>query len=474
MHSQLVVLGGGPGGYAAAFLAADRGLQATLVDSEPRLGGTCLLRGCVPSKALLHVARVLAEATELTTDWGIHFAPPQIDLDALRHRKNQLVETLSGGLSQLAKRRNVRVIHARGTLDNATTLRLHQCQDPEITDPLLSFDQLILATGSVPTSLPAVRTPSPRILNSTTALDLPEIPASLLVVGGGYIGLELGTVYAQLGSQVSVVELTDGLLPGVDRDLVKPLQRRLATLLGDRIHLRTKVVSLTDVTDAVEVTMSTDGKSVTQRYSHVLVAVGRQPASQRLGLEHTSIALDERGFVVTDPSLRTEEPTIWAVGDVTGEPMLAHKATHQAKVAVDAILGQPSQFLDRTVPAVVFTDPEIAWAGLTEEQAKRQGRAYRVAAYPWAASGRAHSLGRPEGLTKWLVEPDTDRLVGCGLVGCGAGELIGEAVVAIDRRCTVHEMGQAIHPHPTLSETLMNAAEADLGSAIEIYKPRRR
>jgi dihydrolipoamide dehydrogenase len=474
MHSQLVILGGGPGGYAAAFLAADRGVQVTLVDSEPRLGGTCLLRGCVPSKALLHVARVMAEATELTADWGIHFARPQIDLDALRQRKNKLVETLSSGLGQLAKRRNVRVIHARGTLDNATTLRLHPCQDPEISDPLLTFDQLILATGSVPTSLPAVRTPSPRILNSTTALDLPEIPASLLVVGGGYIGLELGTVYAQLGSQVSIVELTDGLLPGVDRDLVKPLQRRLTAILDDRIHLRTKVTSLMDVTDAVEVTMSTDGKSMTQRYSHVLVAVGRQPASQRLGLEHTSITLDERGFVVTDPSLRTAEPTIWAVGDVTGEPMLAHKATHQAKVAVDTILGQPSQFVDRTVPAVVFTDPEIAWAGLTEEQAKRLGRAYRVAAYPWAASGRAHSLGRPDGLTKWLVEPDTDRLVGCGVVGCGAGELIGEAVVAIDRGCTVHEMGQAIHPHPTLSETLMNAAEADLGSAIENYKPRRR
>ncbi|MHB0960909.1 MAG: dihydrolipoyl dehydrogenase [Pirellulaceae bacterium] len=474
MHSQLVVLGGGPGGYAAAFLAADRGVQVTLVESEPQLGGTCLLRGCVPSKALLHVARVMAEAEELTTGWGIHFAPPRVDVEALRHRKNKLVATLSSGLGQLAKRRNVRVVHARGTLENATTLRLHSCQDPQITDPLLTFDHLILATGSVPTMPPALRTPSGRVLNSTTALDLPEIPSSLLVVGGGYIGLELGTVYARLGAQVSVVELTEGLLPGVDPDLVKPLHRRLTTLLGDRLYLCTKVISLKDVGDAVEVVMTTGGTSITQQYSHVLVAVGRQPASLKLGLEHTSVQMDARGFILTDASLRTAEPTIWALGDVAGEPMLAHKATHQAKVAVEAILGQPAEFTDRTVPAVVFTDPEIAWAGLTEEQARRFGRTYRVAVYPWAASGRAHSLGRPDGLTKWLIDPATDRLVGCGIVGSGAGELIGEAVVAIDRHCTVHEMGQAIHPHPTLSETLMNAAEADLGSAIEIYKPRRR
>ncbi|MHB8972418.1 MAG: dihydrolipoyl dehydrogenase [Pirellulaceae bacterium] len=474
MHSQLAVLGGGPGGYAAAFLAADRGVQVTLIESEPRLGGTCLLRGCIPSKTLLHVARVMAEAEELAAGWGVHFVRPQVDVGILRQRKNKLIETLSSGLGQLAKRRNVRVVHARGTLDNATTLRLTHCQDPDITDPVITFDQLVLATGSIPSALPALRSPSPRVLNSTTALELPEIPASLLVIGGGYIGLELGTVYAQLGSQVSVVELTDGLLPGVDRDLVKPLHRRLTTLLGNRIHLRTKVLSLKDVEDAVEVTMTADGKSVTERYSHVLVAVGRQPASQRLGLERTSVQLDERGFVLTDSSLRTAEPTIWAVGDVTGEPMLAHKATHQAKVAIATILGQSSSFVNRTIPAVVFTDPEIAWAGLTEEQAKRLGREVRVTAYPWAASGRAHSLNRTDGLTKWLIDPATERLVGCGLVGCGAGELIGEAVVAIDRGCTVPEMGQAIHPHPTLSETLMNAAEADLGSAIEIYKPRRR
>jgi dihydrolipoamide dehydrogenase len=474
MHTQLVVLGGGPGGYAAAFLAADRGLQVTLVEAEPQLGGTCLLRGCIPSKALLHVAHVIGEASDLSVEWGVEFTPPRIDVDLLRQRKQKLVDTLSAGLGQLAKRRNVRVIRARGVLENATSLRLEQCQDPDIQEPRLTFDHLILATGSIPTLLPALRSASPRVLNSTSALDLPTVPESLLVIGGGYIGLELGTVYAQLGSAVSVVELTDGLLPGVDRDLVKPLQRRLGRLFGERIHLRTKVTSIRDVGDAVEVSCLAEGATTTQRFSHVLVAVGRQPASQRLGLENTRVELDDHGFVVTDSSLRTAEPNIWAIGDVSGEPMLAHKATHQAKVAVDGLAGEKSEFANRTIPAVVFTDPEIAWAGLTEEHAKRLGIAYRVAAYPWAASGRAHSLGRPDGLTKWLIDPATDRLIGCGIVGSGAGELIGEAVVAIDTGCTVQSLGHAIHPHPTLSETLMNAAEVDLGAAIEIYKPRRR
>lgn len=474
MHTQLVVLGGGPGGYAAAFLAADRGLQVTLVEAEPQLGGTCLLRGCIPSKALLHVAHVIAEAADLSAEWGVSFAPPRIDIDLLRQRKQKLVDTLSGGLGQLAKRRGVRVIRARGVLESATSLRLEQCQDPDIQEPCVTFDQLILSTGSIPTSLPALRSVSPRVLNSTSALELPTVPESLLVIGGGYIGLELGTVYAQLGAAVSVVELTDGLLPGVDRDLVKPLQRRLGRLFGERIHLRTKVTAIRDAGDAVEVSCLTEGTTTTQRYSHVLVAVGRQPASHRLGLENTRVELDNHGFVVTDSTLRTAEPNIWAIGDVAGEPMLAHKATHQAKVAVAGVAGEKSEFVNRTIPAVVFTDPEIAWAGLTEEQAKRLGTTYRVAAYPWAASGRAHALGRPDGLTKWLIDPATDRLLGCGMVGSGAGELIGEAVVAIDHGCTVQSLGHAIHPHPTLSETLMNAAEVDLGAAIEIYKPRRR
>ncbi len=474
MHSQLVVLGGGPGGYAAAFLAADQGMEVTLVESEPRLGGTCLLRGCIPSKALLHVARVMAEAEELSADWGIQFARPEIRLDLLRERKDKLIATLSGGLGQLAKRRHVRVIHARGVLADARTLRLENCTSPDVSEDRLTFEQAILATGSVPASLPAFSIGSSRVLNSTTALQLPQIPDSLLVIGGGYIGLELGTVYAQLGAQVSVVELTDGLLPGADRDLVKPLQRRLDALLSQRIFLSTRVTRLADLRDAIEVEFEGAEGVRVDRYSHVLVSVGRHPASGQLGLENTAIRLDARGFIVTDALQRTDEPHILAIGDVAGEPMLAHKATHQAKVAVDVLLGKTPEPTGATIPAVVFTDPEIAWAGLTETEAQAEGRACQVALYPWAASGRAHSLGRPDGLTKWLVEPDTDRLLGCGICGPGAGELIGEAVVAIDKNCTVADMAQAIHPHPTLSETLMNAADVHLGSAIEIYKPRRR
>jgi dihydrolipoamide dehydrogenase len=478
MHSPLVVLGGGPGGYAAAFLAADRGMEVTLVDSEPRLGGTCLLRGCVPSKALLHVARVIAESRELGQGWGIQFDAPQINLQALRERKAKLVDTLSSGLGQLAKRRKVRVIHARGWLENSTTLKLEQSGAPETAEDQLTFDHLILSTGSIPASPTALSLASPRVLNSTTALDLPEIPASLLVIGGGYIGLELGTVYAQLGSQVSVVELTNGLLPGADRDLVKPLHRRLTSLFGDRIHLSTQVISLQDDGDCIQVEFerSVDNEPShrsTERYSHVLVAVGRRPASERLGLENTAVRVNSGGFVVTDNSQRTNDPHIFAIGDVAGEPMLAHKATHQAKVAVDVIGGEPAEFSHRTIPAVVFTDPEVAWAGLTELQAKATGQRYQTAVYPWAASGRAHALGRPEGITKWLVDPDSGCLLGCGIVGSGAGELIGEAVLAIDKRCTSTDVADAIHPHPTLSETLMNAAEVQLGSAIEIYKPKR-
>ena len=473
MHSQLVVLGGGPGGYAAAFLAADRGMEVTLVESEPRLGGTCLLRGCIPSKALLHVARVIAEAGELNADWGVSFGEPSIDIDALRARKEKLISTLSGGLTQLAKRRKVRVVHARGVLANSTTLRLENCTSPDVDENELTFDHLILATGSIPASIAAFNIGSPRVLNSTTALQLQQVPDSLLVIGGGYIGLELGTVYAQLGSKVSVVELTDGLLPGADRDLVKPLQRRLGALLDNRIRLGTQVTRIADVGDAIEVEMDQQGDVTVERFSHVLVSVGRRPASQGLGLEQTAVEIDSHGFVVTDAYTRTSDATILAIGDVAGEPMLAHKATHQAKIAVNTLHGELPEATLGTIPAVVFTDPEIAWAGRTETEAKESGLQYKVAMYPWAASGRAHSLGRADGVTKWLIDPETDRLLGCGISGPGAGELIGEAVVAIDKQCTVADIADAIHPHPTLSETLMNAAEVHLGSAIEIYKPRR-
>ncbi len=471
MHSELVVLGGGPGGYAAAFLAADQGIDVTLVESEPRLGGTCLLRGCIPSKALLHIARVIAEAEELSAGWGVQFGKPTIDVKVLRARQEKLVATLSDGLKQLAKRRKVNVIHARGTFANSTTLRLQDSSSPEES---LTFDHAIIATGSFPAAPGTLNIKSPRVLDSTTALQLEQIPEALLVIGGGYIGLELGTVFAQLGALVSIVEMTDGLLPGADRDLVKPLQRRLGALLANRISLDTQVTRITDHGDAVEVQLDTKGDVSIESYSHVLVAVGRRPASACLGLENTAVRVDDHGFIVTDRNRRTGAPHILAVGDVAGEPMLAHKATYQAKTAVDTLRGEPAPSGTPTIPAVVFTDPEIAWAGLTETDAKQNGHAYRVAIYPWAASGRAHSLGRTDGITKWLVDPETDQLLGCGISGPGAGELIGEAVLAIDKHCTIADIAAAIHPHPTLSETLMNAADVYLGTAIEIYKPRRR
>ena len=474
MHSQLVVLGGGPGGYAAAFIAADEGLEVTLVEQDQRLGGTCLLRGCIPSKALLHVARVMSEVDELAAHWGVRYGTPQIQLDQVRARKQQVIDKMSAGLQQLAKRRQVRLLFARGTFVDSSTLALHG-DDPGLPeDRRLTFDHLILATGSTPARPGSLSLESPRVIDSTGALELADIPGSLLVIGGGYIGLEMGTVYAHLGSQVSIVELTDGLLPGADRDLVRPLQQRLKELTQDRIFLNTRVGSVGERGNQIEVAFEGPGKYGVQRYDRVLVSVGRRPNSRDLGLENTQVEIDSRGFVICDHQQRTADPQILAIGDVAGEPMLAHKASHEAKVAVQSLLGKPAAFEPAAIPAVVFTDPEIAWAGLTEEQAKQQGRSYETAIYPWAASGRAQALGRVEGMTKWLVDPETQRLLGCGMVGPGAGELIAESVLAIEMGCVVRDLTEAIHPHPTLSETLMNAGEVFFGSAVEIYKPRRK
>jgi dihydrolipoamide dehydrogenase len=472
MHSPLVVLGGGPGGYAAAFLAADEGLPVVLVEAESRLGGTCLLRGCIPSKALLHVAKVISEAQELH-EWGVGFSAPSIDVDRVRARKEKVIATLSGGLAQLAKRRSVTVIRARGVFENSTTLRL-EGDDPSIpAERTLTFDHCILATGSVPAMPPSFQIGSDRVMDSTGALALSDIPKRLLVVGGGYIGLEMGTVYANLGSQVTVVEWTDGLLPGADRDLVKPLQKHLEKLFEKRIYLNTKVGSMAEVDNQVEVTFEGPGKYGHERFDRVLVSVGRRPVSAGLGLEKTKVQVNPRGFVVCDKQQRTSDPHILAIGDVAGDPMLAHKASHEAKVAVEVVMGKPVSFDKQAIPAVVFTDPEIAWAGLTEDQAKREGRQVDVEVYPWAASGRAQALGRTEGLTKWLVDPQTHRVLGCGIVGSGAGELIAEAVLAIEMGCEVRDLTESIHPHPTLSETLMNAGEVHFGTATEIYKPKK-
>ena len=482
MHTQLVVLGGGPGGYAAAFLAADRGMEVTLVDAETRLGGTCLLRGCIPSKALLHVARVVTETDELSA-WGLEFGKPTIDVDALRGRKDEVIATLSGGLKQLAKQRKVKVVSARGTFLSSTTLTLEPVPGVDPPEDLeLTFDHCILATGSRPTRIASLDLPSDRVMDSTAALELPDIPGSLLVVGGGYIGLEMGTVYAALGSKVSVVELTDGLLPGVDRDLVKPLAKRLETEVCEAVYLSTKVAKLAEVDGQIEVTLEgpaaedgakESGERRTLRFDRVLVSVGRRPGSDGIGLENTRVKVDRRGFVKVDSGQRTADPHILAIGDVAGEPMLAHKATHEGKVAVEVLLGEPAAFDKQAIPAVVFTDPEIAWAGLTESQAKASGRKVNVARYPWAASGKAQSLGRTEGLTKMLVDPETERLLGVGIVGAAAGDLIAEAVLAIEMGSTLRDVAESIHPHPTLSETVGNAAEMLLGTATEIYRPKR-
>ena len=473
MHTQLAVLGGGPGGYAAAFLAADKGMEVTLVEAEPRLGGTCLLRGCIPSKALLHVARVISEVDELRQDWGVTYDNPTIEIAKVRARKEKVIETLSGGLQQLAKRRKVRLIHARARFKNSTTLELEGDHDSIPEGRSLTYDHLILATGSVPAMPANFAIGSKRVMDSTGALELPELPKRLLVIGGGYIGLEMGTVYATLGSQVSVVELTDGLLPGADRDLVKPLHKRLERLFEKRIFLNTKVGSIGDRDNAVEVAFEGPGKYGTERYDRVLVSVGRRPATKDIGLEKTGVQVDRRGFVLCNHQQQTDDPHILAIGDVAGEPMLAHKATHEGRIAVEALLGEPAAFDKLAIPAVVFTDPEIAWAGLTEEQAKRDERQVEIAVYPWGASGRAQALGRTDGLTKWIVDPETERVLGCGIVGPGAGELISEAVLAIEMGCVVRDVTESVHPHPTLSETVMNAGEVFFGTATEIYKPRR-
>ena len=468
MESELVVLGGGPGGYAAAFLAADLGMQVTLVEAEPQLGGTCLLRGCIPSKALLHVARVLSETREMA-EWGVDFKQPKIDIDAMRARKDKIISTLAGGLKQLAKKRKVQLIEARATFEDSQTLRL---EGPgAASDNRLRFEHCILATGSVPAMPAAFKLPTDRVMDSTGALELKDLPAKLLVVGGGYIGLEMGSVYAELGSQVTVVELTEGLLPGADRDLVKPLHDRLAKRFA-AILLGTKVVSLTDRGNGIDVALEGPDGAKTERFDRVLVSIGRRPNSVGLGLENTQVELDERKFVVTDDQQRTADPHILAIGDVAGEPMLAHKASHQGKVAVEALHGEPAAFEPLAIPAVVFTDPEIAWAGPTEEQAKAQGIDFEVAKYPWAASGRAQALGRTEGMTKFLIDPESERVLGVGIVGPGAGDLIAEGVVAIEMGATVRDVTGSIHPHPTLSETLGNAAEVFLGTATEIYRPR--
>ncbi len=467
-HTELVVLGGGPGGYPAAFDAADHGMQVTLVDSDPKLGGVCLNRGCIPSKALLHVAKLINETHE-APEWGLKFNQPEIDLDKLRNWKGSVITKLTGGIKELARARKVTVVNARGSFVDSNTLELAHTDGSKST---LTFDKCIIATGSSPAMPQMFQINDPRVMDSTGALELPDVPKSLLVVGGGYIGLEMGSVYAALGSKVTVVEFLPVLLAAADRDLVKPLQKRLEQHFH-AIHLNTKVEALKATDAGIEATLAGEGVEPKQVFDRVLISIGRRPNSKGFGLENTKVKVNDKGFIVVDASRQTSEPHIYAIGDIAGEPMLAHKATREAKVAVEALTGKPSEFDNIAIPAVVFTDPEVAWCGLQEHEAKEQGRNVKVVKFPWAASGRAMSIGRTEGLTKMILDPETERVLGVGIVGVNAGELIGEAVVAVETAAVARDLAETIHAHPTLSETMMESAEAVFGQATHSYRPKK-
>jgi len=465
--TQVAVIGGGPGGYAAAFRAADLGLKTTLIDPEVNPGGVCLYRGCIPSKALLHAARVLTEARE-ATHWGIEFGKPTIDIGKLRAWKESVVQKLTGGLGVLSKQRSVSYIQGEAAFLNSRTLSIKRAQGGE---QQLAFEHAIIATGSRPATVPGLDLKGPRVMDSTSALDVADVPKSLLVIGGGYIGLELGTVYAALGTEVSVVEMLDGLLPGADRDLVSPLAKRVEKIFHS-IMLSTKVVEMKEEGGRIRVRFEgAQAPAEAQAYEKVLVAVGRKPNSRIPGLDKTKVETDARGFIKVNLERRTSEPSIYAIGDVAGEPMLAHKATHEGLTAAEAIAGHKVAFEPRAIPAVVFTDPEIAWCGLTEEQAKRENRPIKVARFPWAASGRATTLDRNEGVTKLVLDPGSERVLGVGITGVGAGEMIAEGVLAVEMAALASDLELTIHPHPTLSETVMGAAEIFYGRATDFYRP---
>ncbi len=465
--TEIVVIGAGPGGYTAAFYAADMGRKVAMIEMG-KLGGVCLNTGCIPSKALLHATRMIAEARE-SAHRGVSFGEPTIDLPKLRAWKDSILDKLTGGIAQLAKTRGVTVLQGKGYLEDSHTLRVETGGGQQY----LTFDHAIVAVGSVPALPRAFDLGNPRVMTSTEALDLPDIPQRLLVVGGGYIGMELGTVYSQLGSEVHLVEALDNLLAGSDPDLARPVlaaaRKKFKTL-----RFSAKVLSMATHGRQIQAVIEHEGSKTEEPYDRVLVAVGRRPSELDFGLENTKARRDERGFIKINDALQTDDPSVYAIGDIVGGALLAHKASKEARLAVNAIIGESAPNREFVVPAVVFTEPELAWCGLTEAEAKTRGLEVEIAKFPWGASGRALTFDHPEGLTKLIIEPGTERILGVGLVGHGAGELIGEGVVAVEMGATVADLAECVHPHPTLSETLMEAAEMYFGYATHATHRRRQ
>ncbi|KQP77559.1 dihydrolipoamide dehydrogenase [Methylobacterium sp. Leaf113] len=467
MRAQVLVIGAGPGGYTAAFRAADLGQSVVLVERWPNLGGVCLNVGCIPSKALLHAAKVIDESHAMAAH-GISFTAPQIDIDKLRAWKDGVVKRLTGGLSGLAKQRKVTVV-----MGEARFVSPHQVAvEHEGRTRVIGFDHAIIAAGSEPVQMPFIPHDDPRVIDSTGALELDGVPGRLLVIGGGIIGLEMATVYHALGSKVTIVELMDQIIPGADRDLVMPLMKRIQKQY-EAIHLKAKVTAVEATSEGLKVSFEGGSAPATDTFDKVLVSVGRRPNGHRIGAEAAGVAVDARGFIAVDRQMRTNVPHIFAIGDVVGQPMLAHKATHEGKVAAEVAAGKPSAFDAKVIPSVAYTDPEVAWVGLTENEARAKGITLGKGVFPWAASGRSLALGREEGLTKVLFDPETDRILGCGIVGPSAGDLIAEAALAIELGADAEDIGLTIHPHPTLSETIGLAAEAFEGTITDLYMPKK-
>ena len=466
ISTEIVVVGAGPGGYTAAFYAADNGKKVTLVEQSPRLGGICLNVGCIPSKALLHATEILREAKESATR-GIEFGAAQINLDQLRSWKNSILEKLGQGIKGLAQKRGVQMIHGRGHFEDSQTLRVETFEGQKF----IRYEKAIIAVGSKPAMPSAFDLGNKRIMTSTEALEIEDIPRDLLVVGGGYIGMELGTVYAALGSNVVVLEALPSILTGVDPDLVRPVTR-IAQKAFKEIRGNTKVLKMATAGKQIKVTTQKDKEQREELYDRVLVSVGRAPNYSDLGLENTQVTKNDKGFIQCNPQQQTDDPNIYAIGDVNGGALLAHRASKEAKIAVESILGHASAFDDVIIPAVVYTNPEVAWCGLTESEAKDKGIEVNVSKFSWGASGRALTLDRPDGLTKLLVEPETERILGVGIVGVGAGELISEGVLAVEMGATARDIADSVHPHPTLSETLMEAAEGFYGTATHTISRR--